>query len=164
MGDRIAVMKDGIIQQIDEPSIVYDIPSNQFVGGFIDNPPMNFMAGQVQRDNGQVNVQIGDFSLDPAPSMKPKLKPYDGQQVAIGIRAENMETLNTPTDDALKVRVLVVEPLGSQNLLTVNIGDDTVKVATHPIFQVKPDDDVWLRFPADKIRWFDRDSGLTLYP
>ena len=164
MGDRIAVMKNGIIQQIDEPGVVYDLPSNQFVGGFIGNPPMNFMMGQVQRDNGQVDVKIGDFSLTPAPVMQPLLKEYDGQSVAIGIRAENMETLNEPADDALKVRVLVVEPLGSQNLLTVNIGDDTVKVATHPTFKVKPDEDVWLRFPADKIRWVDRDSKMTLYP
>ena len=67
MGDRIAVMKDGIIQQVDAPGIVYDMPSNQFVGGFIGNPPMNFLTGQVQRENGQVHVKIGDFSLDPAP-------------------------------------------------------------------------------------------------
>lgn len=164
MGDRIAVMKDGIIQQVDAPGIVYDMPSNQFVGGFIGNPPMNFLTGQVQRENGQVHVKIGDFSLDPASVMQPVLQKYDGQQVVIGIRAENMETLNKHADDALQVRVLVVEPLGSQNLLTVNIGDDTVKVATHPTFRVAPDEDVWLRFPADKIRWVDRDSGMTLYP
>jgi multiple sugar transport system ATP-binding protein len=164
MGDRIAVMKNGIIQQIDEPGIVYDLPSNQFVGGFIGNPPMNFMTGQVQRDNGQVKAQIGDFSLTPAPEMQPILKAYDGQEIVIGIRAENMETLNNPADDTLKVRVLVVEPLGSQNLLTVKIGEDTVKVATHPTFQVAPGEDVWLRFPADKTRWVDRDSGKALYP
>ena len=162
MGDRIAVMKNGVIQQIDEPSIVYDMPSNEFVGGFIGNPPMNFMTGQVQRDNGNVKVQIGDFSLDPAAHMQSTLKGYDGQSVAIGIRAENMETLNAPAEDALKVQVLVVEPLGSQNLLTVNIGNDTVKVSTHPTFEVAPNQDVWLRFPADKIRWVDRDSGLVL--
>ena len=125
---------------------------------------MNFMTGQVQRDNGQVHVKIGDFSLDPVPSMVPVLQPYDGQSIVIGIRAENMETLSAPADDALKVRVLVVEPLGSQNLLTVNIGEDTVKVSTHPTFDVKPDEDVWLRFPAEMIRWVDRDSGNTLYP
>jgi multiple sugar transport system ATP-binding protein len=142
MGDRIAVMNDGIIQQVDDPSKVYDQPSNQCSGGFIGNPPMNFMHGQVQRDNGQVHVKIGDFSLDPAPDMVPLLQPYDGKEVIMGIRAENMETLNTPADDALKVKVLVVEPLGSQNLLTVNIGEDTVKVSTHPDFAVKRDADV----------------------
>jgi ABC-type sugar transport system ATPase subunit len=74
-----------------------------------------------------------------------------------------METLNTPADDAVKVNVLVVEPLGAQNLLTVNIGEDTVKVSTHPTFKVAPNDDVWLRFPAEKIRWVDRDTEKVLY-
>jgi multiple sugar transport system ATP-binding protein len=80
----------------------------------------------------------------------------------MGIRAENMETLAKPAQDALQVEVLVVEPLGSQNLLTVKIGDDLVKVATHPTFRVAPGDDVWLRFPAEKIRWVDRDSGRSV--
>ena len=73
-----------------------------------------------------------------------------------------METLAEPTDGALQVKVQVVEPLGSQNLLTVKIGDDTVKVSTHPTFNVSANSDVWLRFPADKIRWMDKDSGLLL--
>jgi multiple sugar transport system ATP-binding protein len=111
-----------------------------------------------------VQARIGEFTLTPHHSMQPVLKPYDGQKVVMGIRAENMETLRTPADDALKVEVLVVEPLGSQNLLTVHIGNDIVKVATHPTFLVSPGMDVWLRFPADKIRWVERDSGRTLYP
>jgi multiple sugar transport system ATP-binding protein len=164
MGDRIAVMKDGVIQQVDHPSTIYDMPANQFIGGFIGNPPMNFMAGQVQRENGNVTVRIGDFDLTPADAMLPILRSYDGAPIVVGIRAENMETLDQPAGDALKVRVLVVEPLGSQNLLTVEIGEDIVKVATHPTFEVDPGMDVWLRFPADKIRWVDRDSGRVLYP
>jgi multiple sugar transport system ATP-binding protein len=164
MGDRIAVMKDGRIYQCDQPSTVYDLPVNQFIGGFIGNPPMNFMEGQVQRENGQVRVRIGEFNLVPAAVMYPLLRPYDGKSIIIGIRAENMETLNRPADDALQVEVLVMEPLGSQNLLTVQIGRTTVKVSTHPTFEVVPGDNVWLRFPADKIRWVDRDSGRVLYP
>ena len=163
MGDRIAVMKEGIIQQVDKPSNVYDLPVNQFVGGFIGNPPMNFLTGQVQGQNGDVRVLIGDFSVEPTPGMRSILKEYHGKQITLGIRAENMETLSTPAENAIRVRVLVVEPLGSQNLLTVNIGSDTVKVATHPTFEIAPDEDVWLRFPADKIRWVDRDSQQVLY-
>jgi multiple sugar transport system ATP-binding protein len=164
MGDRIAVMKEGIIQQIDHPGKVYDLPTNQFVGGFIGNPPMNFLTGQVQRSNGDVHVRIGEFDLKPHKTMEPALKKYDGEQVIIGIRAENMETFNKPLEDALQVQVLVVEPLGSQNLLTVKIGNDLVKVSTHPDFQAAPDSDVWLRFPADKIRWMDQKTGQGLYP
>lgn len=164
MGDRIAVMKKGAIHQFDKPSIIYDMPANQFIGGFIGNPPMNFMAGQVQRENGQVTVRIGEFNLTPDDAMLPILRSYDGDPIVVGIRAENMETLNQPAADALQVRVLVVEPLGAQNLLTVEIGEDIVKVATHPTFEVDPGTDVWLRFPADKIRWVDRESGRVLYP
>ncbi len=164
MGDRIAVMNQGIIQQVDQPLVIYDLPTNRFVGGFIGNPPMNFMEGQVQRENGRTLVTIGDFDLIPSAAMQPVLRPYDGQPIVVGIRAENMEALSEPADDALQVRVLVVEPLGSQNLLTVQIGSDIVKVATHPTFEVVPDMDIWLRFPADKIRWVDRDTGQVRYP
>jgi multiple sugar transport system ATP-binding protein len=164
MGDRIAVMKDGQILQCDKPETVYDLPTNRFVGGFIGTPPMNFMQGQVQRENGAVRVQVGDFHLRPAESMQPLLSSYDGDPILMGIRAENMETVSKPASDALQVEVLVVEPLGSQNLLTVKIGDDLVKVSTHPTFRVAPGMDVWLRFPAEKIRWVDRDNGNVLYP
>jgi multiple sugar transport system ATP-binding protein len=164
MGDRIAVMKDGQILQCDKPETVYDLPTNRFVGGFIGTPPMNFMQGQVQRENGHVNVRVGDFNLKPADSMQPLLKSYEGSPILMGIRAENMETLAKPAKDALQVEVLVVEPLGSQNLLTVRIGDDLVKVATHPTFRVTPGTNVWLRFPEEKIRWVDRESGQVLFP
>jgi multiple sugar transport system ATP-binding protein len=164
MGDHIAVMKAGQIQQYDKPEIVYDLPTSRFVGGFIGTPPMNFMHGQVQRQDGHVEVRVGDFDLRPAEVMQPLLKFYEGEPILIGIRAENMETLANPAKDALKVEVLVVEPLGSQNLLTVQIGNDLVKVATHPTFRVTPGTDIWLRFPAEKIRWVDRDNGKVLYP
>jgi multiple sugar transport system ATP-binding protein len=118
----------------------------------------------VQRRNGSIDVAIGDFRLVPHAPMQPLLGRYDGGPIVLGIRAENMEAFAKPLDDALQVRVLVVEPLGSQNLLTVKIGANTVKVATHPSFEVAPNQDIWLRFPADKIRWIDHGSGRALYP
>lgn len=164
MGDQIAVMKSGVILQYDDPHVVYDRPANMFVGGFIGNPPMNFMLGQVQRENGRVKVRIGDFHLTPSEVMQPVLRDYEGEEIFIGIRAENMETLKQPAEEALKVNVEVVEPLGSQNLLTVRIGSNLVKVATHPDFEIQPGSPVWLRFPADKIRWIDRESEKAIYP
>ncbi len=164
MGDRIAVMRDGIIEQVDRPTTIYDYPANQFIGGFIGTPPMNFMEGQVQRQNGRTVVQMGDFTLAPQPLMQPLLSSYDGKPIVVGIRAENMETLATPAEDALKATVLVVEPLGSQNLLTVAFGGHRIKVSTHPTFETKADANVWLRFPADHIRWIDPDTKRALYP
>lgn len=162
MGDRIAVMRDGVIQQVDKPNTVYDMPSDRFVGGFIGNPPMNFIDGQVQIKNGVVNVQIGEFTIHPPEIIASVLKAFDGQQVVIGIRAENIETFTTPTEGAMKVQVLVVEPLGSQNLLTIKINESLLKVATHPDFPATADHDIWLRFPIDKVRWINRESQKAL--
>ncbi len=164
MGDRIAVMNHGRILQFDSPTTVYDIPADRFVAGFIGTPPMNFLEGQVRRENGQVRVAIDDFMVHPTPEMNEVLADYDGKPIVVGIRAENMEPLAQPAEDALRVKVLVVEPLGAQNLLTIQIGNDIIKVSTHPDFPAAMNKDIWIRFPADKIRWIDRDSGKTLLP
>jgi multiple sugar transport system ATP-binding protein len=164
MGDRIAVMRGGVILQCDEPGIVYDKPATQFVGGFIGTPPMNFMQGKVERHDGHVTVCVGDFHLTPADVMQPLLAPYVDKPVNVGIRAENMQAQKESSADALQVEIFVVEPLGSQNLLTVQIGDEIVKVATHPEMEVETGMDIWLRFPAEKIRWVDPESEQVLYP
>ncbi len=164
MGDRIAVMREGKILQFDSPTTVYDMPADRFVAGFIGTPPMNFLEGQVRRQDGAVSVYIGDYALRPIPELAETLARYDGKPIVAGIRAENMEALGQPAEDALKVTVLVVEPLGSQNLLTIRIGEDIIKVSTHPDFRAAPDQDIWIRFPSDKIRWIDRDNGRALVP
>jgi multiple sugar transport system ATP-binding protein len=164
MGDRIAVMRNGKILQFDSPTKVYDMPADRFVAGFIGTPPMNFLEGQVRRENGAISVYIGDYALKPLPEMSDVLARYDGQPIVAGIRAENMEALSAPAEDALQVTVLVVEPLGAQNLLTIRIGDDIIKISTHPNFRSAPDQTIWIRFPSDKIRWIDRDSGRALVP
>ncbi len=164
MGDRIAVMKQGQILQFDNPTRVYDIPANQFVGSFIGNPPMNFLRGQVQRENGAIKVNIGDFHLSPPAEMNEPLRAYESKSIFVGIRAENMETLASPAPDALAVTVEVVEPLGSQNLLTIRIGEDILKVSTHPDFKVHAHETVYIRFPPAKIRWMDRDTGQAIAP
>lgn len=164
MGDRIAVMQSGKILQFDHPNSVYDRPSHHFVGGFIGNPPMNFLSAQIQRQNGEVLARIGDFSIKPDATMTEALRAYDGKEVWLGIRAENMEALLQPVDDALKVLVDVVEPLGSQNLLTITVKNEKLKVSTHPDFAAQPDTPIWLRFPANKIRWIDKNTEATIMP
>jgi multiple sugar transport system ATP-binding protein len=164
MGDRIAVMQSGEILQVDHPNRVYDRPTHQFVGGFIGNPPMNFLSAQIQIQDGSVVARIGDFAVTPDPAIMDSLRPFDGNAVWLGIRAENMEALLEPADDALKVMVDVVEPLGSQNLLTITVGGEKLKVSTHPDFEAQPDSAIWLRFPASKIRWMDKADGRAITP
>lgn len=162
MGDRIAVLRDGNILQYDPPTKLYDYPAEKFIGGFIGNPPMNFFDTQVRKYDDGYRAVVGDFRLTPSTDVADALGKYDGQIVTAGIRAENMEALNSPADDTLQVKVIVVEPLGSQNLLTLRVGEDTIKLSTHPDFQTAPNQDIWVRFPSSKIRWFDRDTGKSL--
>ncbi|TVR21444.1 MAG: ABC transporter ATP-binding protein [Anaerolineaceae bacterium] len=164
MGDRIAVMKDGEILQYDHPTRVYDTPSHHFVGGFIGNPPMNFVSVRVERHEGRYSARVDGFNIEADDNMSDALSRYDGKEVLLGIRAENMEASKTPLDGALAVEVKVIEPLGSQNLLTINTSQDTLKVSTHPDFFVDPGETIWLRFPANKIRWIDKDTGAAITP
>lgn len=162
MGDRIAVMKDGVIQQVEAPSTVYSEPANRFVGSFIGNPPMNFLDGVVVVEGDAVYVKVGANSIVPTPSLASAVSAFDGNPITLGIRAENMLALDGPANDAIEVTVTVVEPLGSQNLLTVDVGGHRMKVATHPTFEVSPDDKLWVQIPAEQIRWIDPTSGKAL--
>jgi len=162
MGDRIAVMRSGKLLQMNRPMALYDQPANLFVGSFIGTPPMNFMTGQVQYTDDKPSVRIGEFAIDLPPDLQTALRPYDGKVVDVGIRAENIEPLAAPAVGALPVTVGVVEPLGSQNLLTIKIGNDTLKVATHPDFPAQVGGSVWLHIPPQKIRLLNRDTGEAI--
>jgi multiple sugar transport system ATP-binding protein len=155
MGDRIAVMQNAAIVQADVPSKVYDSPGNIFVGGFIGTPPMNFIKGTVQSANGRSAVSIGGQTLRaPVPTSA-----QVGRALLVGIRAENIEASTQSTPEAVPVRVVVVEPLGSHLLLTADIGGEPIKVNTRADFPVVPDQTIYLRMEPDKIRWFDPQSG-----
>jgi multiple sugar transport system ATP-binding protein len=146
MGDRIAVMREGVIEQCEPPMRLYDHPASQFVGGFIGSPPMNFLGGSVEDA-----TFVGDgFRL-----------PLDGRRLAagrhllLGIRAEQIEF----ADRGLPAKVLVVEPLGANALVTVMVGKTAVKVEAPVDTTVKPDQDVHLAFDLARVRWMDATSG-----
>jgi len=162
LGDRIAVMQNGRIVQCDAPMNIYDYPANTFVGGFIGTPPMNFMRGTVQASDGQVAVHLGDFRLTPSEATGARLKSRPDQGVLVGIRPENIVVHLKPAAQALRSLVLVVEPLGSHKLLTVQAGKETLKVTTRADAPVEANQEVWLEFEAGKIRWMEQTSGQAL--
>ena len=162
LGDRIAVMHNGQILQYDTPLNVYDNPANLFIGGFIGNPPMNFLDGEMRTEDGRVMVRTGGGEICPPPEAGAMLSRLKDQSVLVGIRAENIETLLAPADDTLQATLLVVEPLGSHNLLTMQLGTERIKVNTDADFKAQPGQTLWLRLSAGKIRWIDKASGRAL--
>ncbi|TMG54815.1 MAG: ABC transporter ATP-binding protein [Chloroflexi bacterium] len=149
MGDRIAVMRDGAIEQIGAPMEIYDNPASQFVGGFIGSPPMNFLRGAV-RDGGFA----GDgFSV---PLSRPRGE--QGRELLLGVRAEHIVI----GGGGIPAKVLVVEPLGSHALVTAVVGKTAVKVQAPVDVAVKPDQAISLRFDESRVRWMDAGSGTAL--
>jgi multiple sugar transport system ATP-binding protein len=167
MGDRIAVMRDGVIQQVDQPSTVYADPVNRFVGGFIGNPPMNFLNGTVVGGQGDapVMVELGDNRIVPAAEVADAVGAFKGRPITIGVRAENMRIIDGGSGhdgEAVAATVEVVEPLGSQTLLTIDVGGARLKVSTHPTSEVKADDTLWVELPPQHIRWIDPDTERVI--
>jgi multiple sugar transport system ATP-binding protein len=159
MGDRIAVMNAGRIVQLDSPLAVYDNPADTFVGGFVGTPPMNFLAATISPDGERPTVSLGGGSF---PLADPTAAALAGRTLVLGIRAEAIGVEQEPADGLIEATVVVVEPLGSHNLLTVRTGDDTLKVSTPPHLFPAPDSSVWLRLESHRIRWMDAESGRAL--
>src|SRR5919198_1425547 len=148
LGDRIAVMNKGRIVQVDNPSRVYADPASQFVGAFIGNPPMNFLTATVRRDGATATLAIADHTVEvPAEGL-----PAGGDDVPVGIRAENIQAAAEPFEDAVRARTQVVEPLGSHLLVTASVGEQGLKVVTPADFPAHPNGDLWLRFDPAKLR------------
>ena len=158
MGDRIAVMNQGRIVQLGNPLEVYDNPADTFVGGFIGTPPMNFLEAQVSSNGGTAMVEVSGGSFE-FPS---EVAALAGHDLLLGIRAESIGVETAAGEGLVRAKVIVLEPLGSHNLLTVRCGDDTLKVSVNANLFPLADSDVWLRLEPARIRWMDRDTGTAI--
>jgi multiple sugar transport system ATP-binding protein len=161
LGDRIAVMREGQIQQVADPMVVYDRPATQFVGSFIGNPPMNFLQlrGLAERANGHVSVKIGGQVIE-APA--PVAEVAEREEVLVGIRAENIQASPEETRGALRAETIVVEPLGSHLLLTTDVEGQVVKVVTRTDYPARPGQPIWLQPEPDKLRWLRAADGAAI--
>ena len=144
LADRIAVMHGGVIEQIAPPMEIYRRPATSFVGGFVGNPPMNFIP--VAATGG--TARCGTLAL-PAPR--------DGK-VTLGIRPEDLELAS----DGMPFEVAVVEPLGAQVLLTGRAADATIRVVAPSDCSARAGDRLHLRPLAGRVSWMDPDSGRRL--
>jgi multiple sugar transport system ATP-binding protein len=158
MGDRIAVMRAGVITQLDTPLEVYDHPASTYVGGFVGTPPMNFLDAEVHVNGGLPTVRFngGSFALAGGAVGLP------GRLLTLGIRAEAIVVETKPREGLVRAEVVVVEPLGSHNLLTVQLGEDLLKVSTQPDVVPAAGSDVWLALDPARIRWMDRETGQAV--
>ena len=144
MGDRVALMKGGVLQQLGSPQYMYDNPDNIFVAGFIGSPPMNMAVARVERTTSGLDVHLGGTVLsmpDAVLSDHPALTSYAGRDVAVGIRSEDMEDAtiarNASTDARLRAKVSLTEALGSE--IVVHFQVDAPRVVTADTKELEKD-------------------------
>ncbi len=163
MGDRIAVMNQGQIQQVDTPLAIYNRPANVFVAQFIGSPPMNLMPIQVKLPLSIGNKQ---FRITMSEEWEIRLSEYANRSLLMGIRPEHL-TLGLPATKNFHGIVETVEALGNDTYISVKLLD---LEPPHPIMQVRvaPDksvaigEEVWLSVATDKLHLFDETTGLAL--
>ncbi|MBN1622220.1 MAG: sn-glycerol-3-phosphate ABC transporter ATP-binding protein UgpC [Endomicrobiales bacterium] len=168
MGDKICVMKDGLIQQVDGPISLYDNPNNRFVAGFIGSPPMNFMEVEVIEREDSIFLNEGMFELKLPDNYKKEITKYIGQKMILGIRPEDMYdklfyTIGPKDGNTFGATVEVVEPLGSEIYLHLNTGKNIfiAKVDSHN--QAKPNQVIELVINLKKIHLFEQKNGKAIF-
>jgi len=168
LADRIAIMKDGIIQQFDTPQGVYDNPANLFVAGFIGSPSMNFIPCRPVRGDGGV-VLVLDTGREkpytlPAGGLGGVLESWIDREVILGLRPEQISSRFTGQGEDPKVHrieseVSVIEPTGPDTLVFVNINGEKVTCRVHPTEVRQPGESIALMVDLSKAVVFDPGSG-----
>ncbi|MDD3839768.1 MAG: sn-glycerol-3-phosphate ABC transporter ATP-binding protein UgpC [Clostridia bacterium] len=168
MGTRIVVMKDGVIQQVDTPQNLYNVPDNEFVAGFIGSPQMNFADAKLVKEGDVICVQFGKNKI-PLPEGKvKKLKDqsYIGKEVTMGIRPEDLHDeeifLKNSPETIVKASVEVVELMGSETYLYLIINGNNMVARVDPRSTARTGDTIDIALNANKIHLFDKDTEETI--
>ncbi len=159
MGQRMAIMKDGVLQQCDEPEKVYQYPVNKFVASFIGSPPMNFVDAVIAHSDGGAVVDAGDFKL-PVPAGNSAAKMI-GTSVVLGIRPEDIFDANLPmnikstTANTVTAKVDVLEPLGHEYVAYIAVGKHNLIASISNETQVKEGQNAQFVINVERIHIFD---------
>lgn len=164
MGDRIVVMKDGVVQQVAKPQELYDSPCNMFVAGFIGSPQMNFVDAVLKNNSGRFYAAVkDDVVLLPK---NPKFRELpDGMKIKLGIRPENILTQKerfAPDEPVLKGKVDICELMGSEVFLYVDCKGSRLTVRAPADNAPKADEELLFQFDKEKLHLFDAETEKTI--
>ncbi len=170
MGDRIVVMKDGLVQQVDTPLNIYNTPANIFVAGFIGTPSMNFLDATLLKQDGKYIVDAGNFKVViPQSKIGKDFDSYIGKPVVFGIRPEDifdksLTSLVKPTDDnTIKAMVDVIEPMGSTVTTFLTIGKHSIVATIDAETKAKEEAEIDLILDMEKTHLFDKNTEQAIY-
>jgi multiple sugar transport system ATP-binding protein len=164
LGDRVVVMKDGVVQQVGEPMALYGRPANRFVAGFIGSPAMNFAEVTIAESGGGLWAEAQGIRIRVPPASTESLRPLTGKRATLGVRPEALRLANgsDPAEYAFEATVDVVEPLGSEILLNLTAGANALVARVDPGVTVKTHERVRLAFDPARLHFFDQTTETAL--
>lgn len=162
MGQRIAVLSGGSLQQVGSPLDLYNRPANRFVAEFLGSPPMNFIPVQVQ---APLQILHPEFRFTVPQPWFNLMRDYDGQTLWLGIRPEHLSG-SVPATKNLRLQVQQVEALGSETYVqgTISGHPDLIQARLDPSQTPRPGDEIWLAFDPEQIHFFHPQTTQALYP
>ncbi len=167
MGTRIAVMKDGILQQLDTPQRLYDFPANMFVAGFIGSPAMNFFEANVTGSRDSLTLDADTFKLPVPANRRDILAGYAGKTVVFGVRPEDVHDRDyvpgAINGAAVTAQVDVMEPMGSEIYLNLVTGKQTFVARVDPRSQARPGKNVDVMMNLDHLHVFDKATEQAIF-
>ncbi len=164
LGDRVVVMKDGLVQQVGEPLELYNTPANRFVAGFIGSPAMNFATVQVTEADGALWSANEGIRIKLPAEIGARLRGRVGEQVTFGIRPEDLRIASggDPKELGFEAVVEVIEKLGSQILLDVKVGSSMMVAAVEPTVRAQVRDRLRLTLNPERLHFFDARSEAAI--
>jgi multiple sugar transport system ATP-binding protein len=164
LGDRVVVMRGGLVQQVGEPLELYNKPVNRFVAGFLGSPAMNFSSVQVTSGTSGLRAGNSGLAIDVPAEISARLAPYTGRDVIMGVRPEDLEVANgsDPPGLCFEALVEVVERLGAESLLDLQVGGQTMVAAVEPNIRAKRGDKLRFALRPERLHFFDTNSEAAI--
>ncbi len=165
MGDKIAVINEGVIQQIGTPTEVYDHPASLFVAGFVGSPTMNLLDCVYMQEGNKNFLCVGanDFKLKISDALAKSIQDNaTSSQLILGVRAEDIFVGEGAREDAIQAEVYVVEPLGSENIIDLRIGENLLKAKTLPTVNPNIGQPIQIWFDKDRMHVFDKETEKAI--
>jgi multiple sugar transport system ATP-binding protein len=162
LADRIAIMNDGVLQQVGTPTDVYQRPANLFVAQFIGSPVMNIAKANVVTEGAATRVALASGGAFDFPAELPRRLGDGGKDLTIGIRPEGVLVSRTATPGYQPVEAHIIEPLGAYDIVDLKVGDQLLRARTPSGFVAHAGDPVWARLDETQTHFFNTTTGRSL--
>jgi multiple sugar transport system ATP-binding protein len=164
LGDKIAIMNFGVLQQMGTPEEVFEHPANEFVAGFIGEPPMNFFDCEVVRENGELSFLTRSFKVGSSAGLRDVLMQKGiPSRMRLGMRPMDIKvSLEKLEPHYTAATVYTIEPQGDGLVLTLQVGQDLLRAESGEKLRVASGDMLWWNPKMEKVHLFDKSSGVNL--